>query len=334
MRDRSQLVRKAAVLVASLDPASAQQLLAQMSPEHADRVRSAIDELGPVDVEEQAEVIEEFFRIGPLVPEQSPPGIELDGALAQEVVRDAQARSASAPLTGSPGRPFDFLDHTSFDDLVLLLEREHPQTIAVVVSHLPAPRAAEVLAQLRGSLQAEVARRLVDLDVADPAVVEDIERGLRSTLARRVPRRPRSAGLTTLATILDAADQQTQRGILSNLAAHDRQLAHTLAPPRPLAMSFAEIAQLDDASLLRVLHGVDAQVAVLALAGASPNLMERVLGHLPVAEARTLQYALDHLGPTRLSDVEEAQRELAAVAEQLEHQGYLVRSTRHLSLAV
>ena len=337
MRDRKHSVRKAAVLVASLDSSSADALLAQMSPEQAARVRAAIADLGPIDREEQNEVIEEFFRIGPLVPESSPPGIELDSALARRIASPSNRRERRPdPSEAYKPRSFDFLNHAPLRELVALLEQEHPQTVAVIVSHLPAPKAAELLAAFPGSLQAEIARRLVDLETTNPQVIEDIERGLRSWLSRRAPHsRNRSSGLAALNTILSAADGRTQRGILNNLAAHDRQLAHKLASQREPAMTFADIAQLDDDALVRVLHGVDAQVLVLALAGASPALIERVLGYLPVAEAKTLQHALDHLGPTRLSDVEEAQTELAAVAAQLEHQGQVTRSkASHLSLAV
>ena len=78
MRNRQQAVRKAAILIASLDPRTADALLDQMTGEQAEAV-AAIGTLGRVSSEEQQATIEEFFRIGPLVPEKSPPGIELDG---------------------------------------------------------------------------------------------------------------------------------------------------------------------------------------------------------------------------------------------------------------
>ncbi len=78
-------LRKAAILVASLDRASADSLLQQMSADQAARLRRALVELGPIDPDEQSDVIEDFFRIGPLVPEKLPAGIELDGSLVREL---------------------------------------------------------------------------------------------------------------------------------------------------------------------------------------------------------------------------------------------------------
>ena len=82
--------------------------------------------------------------------------------------------------------PFRALHEASPRSLAPFLEREHPQTIAVIVSHLPSDRAAEVLAGLPGDLQIEVARRLVDLEETDPEILQEVERGLESWLCEQV----------------------------------------------------------------------------------------------------------------------------------------------------
>jgi len=72
-------IRKAAILVASLDEFAADLLLEQLGPERAQLVRQAVTALAEIDAEEQQRVIDEFRRIGPMLPGQCPPGIELDG---------------------------------------------------------------------------------------------------------------------------------------------------------------------------------------------------------------------------------------------------------------
>ncbi len=334
---RRHSIRKAAILIASLDTDGAARLLAQMSTRQAERVRQAISRLGQIDPAEQAEVIEEFFRIGPLVPDKQPAGIELDGHLARQLSPAADA--ASCDDADAPS--FRILQEISDERLAPFLADEHPQTVAVVLSHLSAQRAADVLAGLPAKVQVEVARRLVDLHQTDPAILREVERGLQSWLAdERDDKQRRTAGLTALKNILAAAGQQAKQEILANLANHDHQLAAKLAlkPPvaaKPMPMTFSDLAQLDDAALTTVLHSADTEIMVLALAGASTALVERVLNQLPLEEAKTLKYALDHLGPTRLSDVEGAQRELARLAGELEARGELPRSlARRLSVAV
>ena len=119
-----------------------------MGPEQADPgARDAILRLSDVDPLEQNEIIEEFFRIGPLIPQKHPPGIELDDALGRQLasLKPEQAiKPETEPEPTSDEPPFRFLHETEFESLTPFLKREHPQTIAVVLSHLPPDRAGEV----------------------------------------------------------------------------------------------------------------------------------------------------------------------------------------------
>src|SRR5690606_23230485 len=95
--------------------------------------------------------------------------------------------------------------------LAARLSSEHPQTIAVVVSHLEPSCGAEVLASLPADLQAEVARRLVDLEETDAELLHEIERGLASWLnQQRHATERRTAGMAALRNILEAANPLAQ----------------------------------------------------------------------------------------------------------------------------
>jgi flagellar motor switch protein FliG len=339
MRKKHRNLRKAAILVASLEPEHAQALLEQMSSRQAGAVRHAMTRLDQIDPDEQHDVIEEFFRIGPLVPDKQPSGIELDDRLPAHLVMppagQADGEDSDAP-SAHGAVPFRFLSEAPAQSLAPFLEREHPQTIAVVVSHLPSDRAAEILAGLPAQLQVDVARRLVDLDETDPEILREVERGLESWLGQQARGDHRhTAGLAALTNILDAADPCAKQHILANLARNDRQLAARLKVPLQPALSFAELEHLDPTSLTVVLHHATRELIVLALAGASNEFAERVFELFPPEEARGLREALRNLGATRLSDVEEAQHELAELARQLELRGDIAPEARgRLSVAV
>ena len=335
MKFRQHSLRKAAILVASLDTPTADLLLAQMGPQQADQVRHAILRLSDVDPTEQNEIIEEFFRIGPLIPQKHPPGIELDDAFGRQLASlkpEKAVMPEREPEPTSDEPPFQFLHETEFESLTPFLKREHPQTIAVVLSHLPPDRAGEVLAQLPATVQVEVIRRLVDLDEADPRVLREVERGLESWLSEQSrDRRRRAAGLAAVSAILTAASGGTRRNILTNLTRHDRTLAGKLRPDR---FHFADLIELDDATALAVLKAADPELIVLALAGARTELVQRITRQLPTEQGRALTKALVHLGPTRLADVEEAQQALADLAVDLEAEGRItLGSNRRISVA-
>jgi flagellar motor switch protein FliG len=313
-------LRKAAILVASLDTPAADALLDQLTDEQARQVRDLVIEMGEIDRREQQRVIEEFRRVEPLAQVKGLAGIELDGELARRLVEHSDGRRDDAQASSGPersGRPFQFLQETEAEKLARILAGERAQTIALVLSHLPPGRAGAVLACLHAGLQVEVVRRLVDLEETDPQILRAVEEALQSRLSEKVPlERRRVAGFQAVLGILEASDDGVGTKILNNLATHDRLLAERLGP-RTWPLDFDNLIDLDDEVLNDVFTRAGRELAVPALLGASPELVERVLGLLPYDAAETMREQLDHPGPIRLRDVEEARREVARIAERM-----------------
>ncbi len=263
-------LRKAAILIASLDAATAEALLAQMPPAQAEAVQNEMLQLGAIDPAEQETIIEEFFRLGPLIPETDPPGLELDDSLSHRFAKPTGA-PASRALHAEGNGPFHFLQQTEAEALVPFVEREHPQTVALLLSHLSPDRAGHVLARLTPALQADVIRRMVDLEETDPQVVREVERAVEQWLQTQQTQRLPAAGVAAVSAILNSADGVARRQILSNLAVHDRGLAHKfshqLAGQRRI--TFAEMCNFETDSLTRVIRAADGETIVLALVGAA-----------------------------------------------------------------
>jgi flagellar motor switch protein FliG len=319
-------IRKAAILMASLDQAAAEVLLHRLGPERADLVRQAVAYLDEIGSEERQRIVDEFRRIGPMVPGPSPSGIELDRLPARPMGHAGQtflsaASSAarqtgiSAPAVGEGLPPFNFLCDAEDEKLAHLLGGERPPTVALVLSNLPPERAGEVLARLPSAVQIEVVRRLVDLDNTDPETLGEIEKALEARwLQQFAVDRRRAAGPEAVARILAACDPVARGRILDNLAAHDEPLAEQFGSRR---IAFEELVRFDDAVLLAVYQSAKPEIVLAAFLGAPPALLERLLRRLPREEAKRLRHKLAHPGPIRLSDVEEARRQIAALAQQI-----------------
>lgn len=329
----SQALRKAAILVSCLDVPTADALLEQMDERQAQRVRQAVMSLGPVDTQEEDAVIASFLRIE--LPDEDTPTTQAERRAASAY---QPPRRAPAPTSR-----FEFLRETPDEKLASLLVGEHPQTIALVISHLPSQRSAAVLATLSGAEQAEVLRRLVELEAADPHALAEVESSLQARYSQQLPReRQRAAGLMAVEGIVRSADPQVQRDLLANLARYDRQLAERLtsAPPEPapavpakldagvqvdstltqaaqLVPAPIALEQLDSRSLRQTAEMIDREVLILALAGMSPRLADRVLEQLSAADRQQLRRAVESLGPTRLTDLEEARHRMELLAGQL-----------------
>ena len=187
--------------------------------------------------------------------------------------------AATAAPAAKGGEPFRFLREAEADKLSRVLAGERPQTIALVLSHLPPQQAGSVLARLQPALQAEVVRRLVNLEETAPEILREVEEALESRLSEQVQmQRRRVAGLTAVAGILQAADGRTGMQILDNLAVHDHVLAERL---RPQPLAFDDLADADRSVLAAVVRSADWNVLAMALVGAAPELLDRVLGELP-----------------------------------------------------
>jgi flagellar motor switch protein FliG len=310
-------IRKAAILVASLDQRGADLLLEQMDERQARAVRDALVDLDEIDPAEQQRVIEEFFRFGSLLPGKCPSGIELDDRLAKRFLQpEPEPVNWSEP---SSQTPFHFLRDAEADKLAKILVAERPQTIALVLSHLPPEQSGDVLARLAPALQVDVIRRLVDLEETDPEILREVERGLQTRFSEQVQmQRRRVAGLSAVSGILDASRQTAGMQILKNLSNFDRGLADRLGPQR---FEFTDLLRLSNTALASVIDASDPEWIVLALVGAPPEWVDHFLVHYSEPDGRAIRHRLEHFGPIRLSDVEQARGELAAVAHRLAMSG-------------
>jgi flagellar motor switch protein FliG len=339
-------VRKAAILVASLDRTLADAMLEQLPPEQSQQVRRAAASLGRIDPAEQQRIIDEFLRIGPLVPDASPSGIELDSPQVHEQLAagkgasgpdDFQDRTAASARSVGADRPlprmseaprdrrpdgvdatdslFGFLRETDDEKLAHLLQGERPQAIALILSRLPSSRAAGVLAHVPPNLQVEIIRRLIDLDETDPNVMQEVQRALEARLSRQfATQRRHTAGLETVSEILEAFDGRMGGRLLENLAASDRKLAERLGLK---TVHFDDIASLDDAAVAATQQAADPELLFTALVGAPPPVVERFLTAMAPRDAKRLTKQLRRPGPLRLSDIEDAQRQIAALVQRL-----------------
>lgn len=342
-------IRRAAILVDCLDRPTADRLLDQMGPEFARLVRQTLVDLDDVDPAEQRRVIDEFLRVEPMVPAGEPAGIDLEAAGRRKSPNAVSPRHPSSPPAASGGsgvsqtsspsgkfgvppsggrkpaeagttnEPFQLLRDAEADKLARILTAERPQTVALVLSHLPPEQSGRVLVRLSPQLQSDVIHRLVDLEEADPEVLREVEQALEARLSDHIQmHRRRVAGLSAVAGILEAAGGQAGMEILDNLAAHDRHLADKLGP-EPL--EFEELIRLGDDALTAILQAADRELLILALVGAPPAVADRFLDQLPQMEAGWIRRELGQLGPIRLGDVTEARRRIADLARRMAAQG-------------
>ncbi|MGQ9606081.1 MAG: FliG C-terminal domain-containing protein [Thermogutta sp.] len=316
-------LRKAAVLIDTLDPAAADLLLERLSPGQAEKIRSAWMELGAISPQERRQVLDEFRQMVPKVVQfrlegrEEPRSSESRLAAANVAARHSDPSGTGESSAAELGdRPFRTLLDAEADKVAGILLHERPQTVALVLSQLPPQQSGAVLVRLPPALQVEVMRRLVDLEETDPEVVKEVDRALQAKLSDVVAmQRRRVAGWSAVAGILQHAPQPVGDRLLHTIS----QLAPDLADRLPAApaFDFNHLIRFDDISLGVIFEQLDPAVTVLALWGTPLGFQERALAQLPSDQANRLQREMADLGPVRLSDVEEARRRVAESARRL-----------------
>lgn len=250
MASTASAIRKAAILVSTLDTQSADRLLDQMGEQLAAQVRSAVVSLGDVPPEIQQAVVEEFLRAqgrgNSETKETAAPSPAVELVLS---TRDTysmseprpQPKPAAAKEEPAPRRPaFEFLANTSVETLAAYLQREHIQTIAVVLDQLTPERAAAVLTRFSAGLQSQVVRRLASLDETDPDTLHAIASALESSIGPITATHHRKGSrVQSVRAVVERLDDSQRARLLDRMVENDYDLACSLGA-RPSETNHSE----------------------------------------------------------------------------------------------
>jgi flagellar motor switch protein FliG len=219
--------------------------------------------------------------------------------------------------------PFEALRRADPRQLVTFLADEHPQTIALVLAHLGPGQSALVLSGLEQKVQADVARRIAQMEQAGPDVIRLVERELDRRMSTVIGPQELSAvgGVPPLVAIINRADRSTERMILEGLESVSPELAEQV---RAQMFIFEDITTLDDPAIQLVLRNVESNDLALALKGTSAQVREKIMKNLSSRAAENLLEEIELLGPRRLSEVEEAQAKVVTEIRSLEQAGKIV----------
>jgi len=309
--------QKAAILLMSLPPEVSAQLFKELGPEEVQAITLEISKLPQISPEVRAQVIDEFLQSS-----GNPGGFSLGGgdggggghtqAMPPVSSYNPMGGGPSMPpgtMGGGLNRPLGFLRRVDPRQLIHLIRKEHPQTIAVVLSYLEPNQASAVLGELNPSMQTEVARRLAELEKISPEILQELEKILESRLHRALEEgfQPQADGKETLLEILNQADRNTEEKILSGLTQKSPHLARDI---KTKLCDFEDLNSIDDSSLQQVLRLTDFRDLVLALKGANRELAERIYRFLSPEVAKALRDDVENLGQVPWDEIKAAQQQI------------------------
>ncbi|MEQ8844126.1 MAG: flagellar motor switch protein FliG [Phycisphaerales bacterium] len=317
---------KAAILVLALEPEQASSILKNMPEEQVEDVTRELASLGRVPDDLRSRVIAEFY-------EMSMAGIASEGGLAQARILLKEAldpkladKIINQIQTQVQKTPFSFLQKADSEHILTFIQDEHPQTIALIVCHLPHHKSAEILVGLPMQKQVEVIKRIANMEQTNPEVIQEVEKGLESRLSAMLTQSMEKAGgVPTVAEILNLADRATEKAIMEGLEAEDPDLVEEI---RRLMFVFEDIMLVDDKGIQAVLREVDNDELSLSLKTASEDLQQKIFGNMSERAAQLIKEDMEYMGPVRVSDVEAAQQRIVDIVRRLEEAGEIIIAGR------
>lgn len=316
-------ITKAALLLVSIDQQVAAKVLAKLDKDTIEIVTAAIATLPDIKGDKRKKVMEEFYQL--LKAQEYVEQGGLDYArqlLTQSLSADMADEILKAVEQSIRSRPFSFLKKAESANLLTFIQEEHPQTIALVLTHLDSKQAAEILAGLPAEKQLEVVRRIAAMEQTNPDIVREVEKGLESRLAAVVLQKyEKTGGTESVAEILNLADRSTEKSILEALEEEDPELVENI---RRLMFIFEDLILVNDKGIQQVLKEVDNEALALGLKTASDELKDKIFRNMSERATTLIKEDMEYMGPVRLSDVEKAQQKIVDVVRRLEETGEVV----------
>jgi flagellar motor switch protein FliG len=316
--------RKAAMLLIVLGEQTSSELLQQLTEDEVQRVSREVAKITAISAEQAESVLEEFHQMTTAGDYVARGGMEYARKLLLRAFEPDHAKRLLDRLTkalGADASSFDAIQKADPQQLAKFIHNEHPQTIALVLSHLNYSQAAALLTSLPSSLRADVAQRMASLDQISPDIIIKIAGVIGQKLkALGEFSRESYGGVRAVAEMLNRLDSGSSREILDHIDQQDTNLAETI---RHLMFVFEDLLLIDPLGLKEVLAKADRKVLTIALKGTSEQLRNHILGCMSQRGADMLREDMEALGPVKIKEVEASQQQIIGLVRQLESEGVL-----------
>lgn len=318
-------LQKAAVLLIALGPEKSANIFKHLKEDEIEQLTLEIANTRSVSPATKEQVLNEFYEICLAQQYIAEGGIAYAKELLEKALGEDKARDVIGKLTASlQVRPFEFVRKTDASQMLNFIQDEHPQTIALILSYLSSSQASAIISALPPDKQADVAKRIAQMDRTSPDVIKEVERVLERKLSSLVNQDYTIVGgVDSIVAILNTVDRGTEKHIMETLEIEEPELADEI---RRKMFVFEDILSLDDKSIQRVLREVDNNELAVALKSANEEVQNVIFNNLSKRLATMIKEDMDFMGPVRLKDVEEAQQKIVNIIRKLEDSAEIIIS--------
>jgi flagellar motor switch protein FliG len=315
-------IRKAAMLLILLGDKSSAEIIKQLSEDEVQLVSREIARLESIPADSAEQLLEEFYQMNMAHDFVVRGGLDYAKKMLHQAFGPEVAQKLFDRLSKSVGGVYaslDVLQKVDPQQLAKFIHNEHPQTIALVLSHLNASQAAALLVSLPSAIRSDVAQRMGVLDQISPEIVNKIATVIGKKL-KSIGEFSRESygGIRAVAEMFNRLDSGTSKEILEKIETHNPGLVETI---RHLMFVFEDLLMIDVIQLKDITAKVDRKVLTLALKGTSEQLRDHFLATMSARGSEMMKEEMESMGPVRIKEVEAAQQQIIAMVRQMEAEG-------------
>jgi len=304
---------KAAILVKALGPNTANLIINRLSDDETKLVNKLQGQLGKVPAKLVGNIISEFIE---KTTRKSPDGKSSAGKEDKDPEKDENRESSTLKAIQSL-KPEQLID---------LIKDEHPQTIALIISHVKYNIASEVLENLPDSKKSDVALRIANLEKIGSEMVDEIDKVFEEILSNNEQSAVQEAGgVNHLAEILNQIEQTSSEQIIEEIEENNPELAEEI---KQMMFIFDDIVMVDNKGLQKVLRSVDAQELAIALKAATEEVKVKIFQNMSERAADILKEEMEVSGAVKMKDVTDAQNKITKIIQEMERKGELIIAGR------
>lgn len=316
---------KAAAVVVAMGSQRASEIYKHLSEDEIEKLTLEVAKLEKLSADDMQDIVDDFYGLCTTQKVISEGGIlyakdVLEKAFGTQLATSYMERVSKSMQT----RSFEFIRKANYKNLMMMLQNEHPQTIALVLSYASADQSSKIISELPKKLQIDIIRRVATLESVSPEIISVVENALEKRFSAVVSvDMTEIGGVNFVADIMNHVDRTTEKYVFDELSKSDPTLSEEI---RKLMFVFEDIMGLDDTTIQTVLRSVDTQDLAVAIKGSSEEIKQLLLNNISSRARENILSDIEYLRNVRIKDVEKAQQKIVDTIRKLEESGEITIS--------
>ena len=315
--------QKAAAVIIAMGSDNASEVYKYLKEEEIEQLSLEIAKLDRLDPEDMQDTIEDFYGLCITQKVISEGGVIYARDVLEKAFGPQQATNYMERLSKSlHTKSFEFVRKADYKNLQMVLQNEHPQTIALILSYARSDQAALIISELPKNVQLDVIERIATIDRVSPEMIKIVENNLEKRFSTIVSSNQVDVGgVPYVAEIMNRVDRSTEKYIFDALGEKDSGLADEI---HKLMFVFEDVVHLDGMAIQRFIREVDTKDLAVALKGSNEDVKQVIFANMSSRVREGIEQDIQFLHNIRMRDVEEAQQKIVSVIRALEEAGEIV----------